>query len=123
MKLSAEFLADAEERLSNTADAPSPPQRRRARRAQVDAAVPVDLPGIAVAPPMAAGEVEERSIGPDDMVDMSFLERALVAGRPVCRIVVELHGASEFATGFMVSPRVMMTNQHVLPTADRAERA
>ncbi|MBP6486420.1 MAG: DNA/RNA non-specific endonuclease [Ilumatobacteraceae bacterium] len=123
MKLSAEFLADAEERLSNTAHAPSPPQRRRARRAQVDAAVPVDLPGIAVAPPMAAGEVEERSIGPDDMVDMSFLERALAAGRPVCRIVVELHGASEFATGFMVSPRVMMTNQHVLPTADRAERA
>ena len=68
------------------------------------------------------GSVPERLLGRDDLVDYAFLERAIAAGAAVARLVMDGNGTTEFATGFLVSPRVLMTNQHVLPDRDTAER-
>ncbi len=67
----------------------------------------------------------ERMIGSNDLVDEFYLERALLAAKPVCRITLLTASGSQrgFATGFMVSPRLLMTNWHVFETADDARYA
>ncbi|WP_284620532.1 DNA/RNA non-specific endonuclease [Aquabacterium humicola] len=57
----------------------------------------------------------ERAIDGNDLVDGFYLERALRAADPVCRIVLRSASGSErgHATGFMVAPGVMLTNWHV----------
>lgn len=64
----------------------------------------------------------ERLLGTNDLVDEFYLERALLAARPVCRISVRAPSGHErgCATGFMVSPRLLLTNHHVFRTADEA---
>ncbi|MEN3369283.1 MAG: endonuclease mitochondrial [Verrucomicrobiota bacterium] len=64
----------------------------------------------------------ERLIGTNDLVDQFYLERALVAAQPVARISIRSLAGHErgCATGFMVSPRLLMTNQHVFRTAEEA---
>jgi endonuclease G len=51
----------------------------------------------------------ERVIGSRDLLDINFLELAIGVSRAVGR----LHGPGEFATGFLVGPRLLMTNHHV----------
>ncbi len=53
----------------------------------------------------------ERVIGRRDFADIAFLERALAVSRTVAFVRIERGGSG---TGFMVSPRLMMTNNHVL---------
>lgn len=64
----------------------------------------------------------ERLIGKSDLFPISYLEAGLRAARAVCRIQVrdsagriQWHG-----TGFLVSPSLMMTNNHVLEDKDQA---
>jgi endonuclease G len=65
----------------------------------------------------------ERVLGYNDLVEFNYLERGLLAGRSVGRIV-ELGGGDvrPVGTGFLVAPGVMMTNWHVLETAAEAAR-
>jgi endonuclease G len=60
----------------------------------------------------------ERLLGNNDLVDEFYLQRALVAARPVMRIILRDAAGRErgWATGFMVSPRLMLTNWHVFST-------
>jgi endonuclease G len=66
----------------------------------------------------------ERMIGPT--LDMSAAppnEGARIAGRPVARIVVmpDRSDAPEaIATGFLITPRLLITNHHVLPSKSSA---
>ena len=53
----------------------------------------------------------ERVIGRRDFADIAFLERALAVSRTVAFVRIGRGGSG---TGFMVSPRLMMTNNHVL---------
>ncbi len=65
----------------------------------------------------------ERIIGDtNDLVDEFYLERALVAARPVCRVIVRDRSARElgYATGFLVSPQLVLTNWHVFRTIEEA---
>ncbi|MBD0372332.1 MAG: DNA/RNA non-specific endonuclease [Pyrinomonadaceae bacterium] len=64
----------------------------------------------------------ERLLGTNDLVDEFYLERALLAAHPVCRISIRAPSGHErgCATGFMVSPRLMLTNEHVFGSADEA---
>lgn len=64
----------------------------------------------------------ERLVGASDLVDDFFLIRALIAARPVCRISIRADGGHErgCATGVMVSPRLLLTNNHVIGTPDEA---
>jgi endonuclease I/V8-like Glu-specific endopeptidase len=53
----------------------------------------------------------ERVIGRRDFADIVFLERALAVSRTVAFVRIARGGSG---TGFMVSPRLMITNNHVL---------
>jgi endonuclease G len=66
--------------------------------------------------------VLERVIGKTaDFLFVEFFEQGLFASRAVGRIVTDLGGGKRgLGTGFMVSPRLLLTNHHVLPTNDRA---
>jgi endonuclease G, mitochondrial len=64
----------------------------------------------------------ERVLGTNDLVDEFYLERALLAAHPICRISIRAPSDHErgCATGFMISPRLMLTNHHVFGSADEA---
>lgn len=69
----------------------------------------------------------ERKIGPTlDWYANPPSEAARTAGRPVARIVVSADPNVEpqgFATGFLISPTVLLTNWHVFPDAASARSA
>jgi endonuclease G len=85
---------------------------------------------------MRAGELQaqgrlpvfiERKIGPTlDWFANPPSEAARTAGRPVARVVVSADPGVEaqgFATGFLISPSVLLTNWHVFPDASAARTA
>lgn len=80
-------------------------------------------PGIAALAPEE--RFFERVIGNSrDFVYVDFLERARTAARSVARIVTRLSaGRVSYGTGFLVSPRLLLTNHHVLGSADEAARS
>jgi endonuclease G, mitochondrial len=61
----------------------------------------------------------------NDLRLMRFLQMAMLVGRSVGRVRVSDGRVTEEgdATGFMVAPGLLMTNQHVLPTSDVAAAA
>jgi endonuclease G, mitochondrial len=61
-------------------------------------------------------EFMERVIGATrDFLGISFFEAGLAASRAVCRIISKLpNGKRSFGSGFMVTPRLLITNHHVL---------
>nr|WP_314642353.1 DNA/RNA non-specific endonuclease [uncultured Pseudomonas sp.] len=65
---------------------------------------------------------QERIMGTNDLVDEFFFDRALLAGMPVCRILVRATDGRSlgYGTGFMVSPRLLLTNEHVLRSVEEA---
>ncbi len=67
----------------------------------------------------------ERILGINDLVDVNYLVRASRAARSVCRIVLRDRAGREigYGTGFKVTPRLLMTNHHVLETTAAAETA
>lgn len=64
----------------------------------------------------------ERLMGANDLVDEFYLERALLAALPVCRIAIRNPSGHErgTATGFMISPRLLITNEHVFGSPEEA---
>lgn len=74
--------------------------------------------------PRDAGETlaslaRERIIGTPDLVNINYLELAIAVGRAVCRIRI----GSEAGSGFLVGPRVLMTNHHVIESKEDARQA
>ncbi|MEU1184418.1 trypsin-like peptidase domain-containing protein [Streptomyces sp. NPDC005820] len=76
------------------------------------------------AEPLAAGAAYERILGVStELQAWSFLPRGARAARTVARISVRENGRElPLGTGFLVSPRLLMTNHHVLPDADTARQ-
>ena len=73
----------------------------------------------------AAELAVDRLVNGGDALNVSYLERGMIAADAVARIEVR-NGESElvgYGTGFMVSPRLLLTNHHVLPTADDAAQS
>ena len=58
----------------------------------------------------------ERVIGTRDLLDINFLELAIAIARSVGR----MQNDNEFGTGFLVGPRLLMTNNHVIEDANSA---
>ncbi|RXA17633.1 hypothetical protein EQO05_11980 [Methanosarcina sp. MSH10X1] len=71
------------------------------------------------------GMALERIRGKSDLVGISYLELGLLAARPVCRIqIVNTFGRSEgYGTGFLVGPNLLLTNNHILDTAELAKKS
>lgn len=68
------------------------------------------------------GLTMERLIGNSDLFPISYLEAGLKAARSVCRIAVQdsIGRVLGYGTGFMVSPSLLLTNNHVLEDGDAA---
>jgi endonuclease G len=83
-----------------------------------------EVPAAEVAPfGEGTGIVLEAIIDTPDFVGVRYLEQGVVAGRAVCRIDIRDAGGAVigYGTGSMVSPRLLLTNHHVLPSADLAK--
>jgi endonuclease G, mitochondrial len=67
----------------------------------------------------------ERTLGANDLVAESYLELALLAAQPVCRVSVRsADGAfGGHATGFLVAPHILLTNWHVFRSRDEARNS
>lgn len=64
----------------------------------------------------------ERMIGESDLLSINFLDRGRRAADAVCRIKVPSNGGAWYGTGFLVGPRLLLTNHHVLGDADEASQ-
>ncbi|MEU9378158.1 endonuclease [Streptomyces sp. NPDC048255] len=62
----------------------------------------------------------ERFMGRNDLISIDYLEGGFLAARSVGRITVRSPGSSHHGTGFLVSPSLLMTNNHVLGSAEEA---
>ncbi|HEX8211418.1 MAG TPA: DNA/RNA non-specific endonuclease [Longimicrobium sp.] len=63
-----------------------------------------------------ASLAQERILGSNDMRDINYLELAIAVARAICRIRI----GSAAGTGVLVGPRLLMTNNHVLRSAEDA---
>lgn len=68
------------------------------------------------------GLTMERLVGNSDLFPISYLEAGLKAGRSVCRIEVRdsIGRVRGYGTGFLVSPSLLLTNNHVLEDEESA---
>ena len=68
---------------------------------------------------------QERILGENDLVDLNFFERGLIASKAVCRVILRNDARRQIgvASGFMVSAKLLLTNNHVFPNAAEASRA
>jgi endonuclease G, mitochondrial len=67
----------------------------------------------------------ERILGRNDLMPINYLSRGLMAAAAVGRVDVpnEFGGSGSFGTGFLISPRLMITNNHVIGSAEAAQGA
>ena len=122
-KQGAPFLADTPERVRLWF------RRRGISQDVAERAVKTgDVPLEAQEALKARGLIEqvglERVLGTSDLLGVAFLERGLQTARTVGRISIRGRTGSPvgYGTGFMVSPRLLMTNNHVLDNpADAAD--
>jgi endonuclease G len=72
-----------------------------------------------------AGVVLEKVINTPDFVDIRYLEAGSAAARAVCRVDIRDRSGHVvgFGTGSLVSPRLLLTNHHVLPDRSVAARS
>lgn len=66
--------------------------------------------------------VQEQVIGQNDLMGLAYLEFALQVSRSIGRVVIRNSRlrVTGYGTGFMVSPQLLLTNNHVLPSPDYA---
>lgn len=67
----------------------------------------------------------ERLIGKRNIVSVNFFARGLQAAKAVCRIKTLglVAGPPDYATGFLITPNLLITNNHVLPDPEIASRS
>jgi len=66
----------------------------------------------------------ERINGVRNFQGVSIVRRILRSASSVCRILIQNNfGVSGYGTGFLVSPHVLITNNHVLPDPDTARQS
>jgi endonuclease G len=83
------------------------------------------VPAIAPAEADSPGVVLEKIINNSDFLEVRYLDAGQLAGRAVGRIVIrdERERDAGYGTGSLVSPRLLLTNHHVLPDAATAARS
>jgi endonuclease G len=67
----------------------------------------------------------ERIIGESDLLPINYLQIGLNASKSICRVQVRNESGNllGYGTGFMVSPSLMMTNNHVLSNPNSCKRS
>ncbi|MDY3553809.1 DNA/RNA non-specific endonuclease [Gemmata sp. JC717] len=79
----------------------------------------------AVSPDLVSNQILERVLGATrDFQFVEFFAQALFASRSVGRVVTKIGGGRvSYGTGFLVSPRLLLTNHHVLESRADAARS
>ena len=63
----------------------------------------------------------ERVLGTNDLMSIAFLEAGVQVARSVCRVLIkQARRLVGYGTGFLVSPRLLLTNNHVLGSREEA---
>jgi endonuclease G len=70
--------------------------------------------------PAEIEKIYERILGGNDLMPVAYLQRGAIAARAVARID---RGGGSFGTGFLIAPRVLITNNHVLQDKATAARS
>ena len=65
----------------------------------------------------------EKIIDANNLLDIAYFSEGTRVSRAVGRIVLPVSGGNRLGSGFMVSPRVLMTNNHVLESEIQASNA
>jgi V8-like Glu-specific endopeptidase len=100
-------------------------QRLHAEPDQVDTITREGLKFDAIGPGQSSSSFPrglERVLDSNDLLGLRFFEQGLRVARAVGRVWIrsEHGGDLGFGTGFLVSPRLLLTNHHVLPSAVEA---
>lgn len=96
-------------------------RRARAERATTDKGFATRV-GL-VEPTQSDPNGFERIIGTSDLLAINFLDRGRRSADAVCRIKLPMDGGHAYGTGFLIAPRLLMTNNHVLASASEAAQA
>lgn len=123
---SAEARERAEARTADGESFPDSPQALAARAERILSRGGVPAAAVVAqihAEPLDLPQAHERIIGlSNDLQAANFLPRGARAARTVARLTLRRAGREiPLGTGFLVSPRLLMTNHHVLPEADFAK--
>ena len=71
----------------------------------------------------STGSFIERQIGSWDLVDVNYFAKGTLSARPVCKLIAKDYRGPYVGTGFLVSNRLMLTNNHNLPDIETATSA
>lgn len=66
--------------------------------------------------------VKEGIVGSDDMISSNFLHKGSRVSRSVGRII-DRHSQEAMGTGFLITPQLIMTNNHVIPDKQVAAKS
>jgi endonuclease G, mitochondrial len=99
-----------------------PPAGRSKRRARAKSDNRIEIRKKTLESPNSDPYGYERVIGDSDLMSINFLDRGKRAAVAVCRIKVPSDGGAWYGTGFLVGPRLLLTNHHVLGNADEASQ-
>jgi endonuclease G len=85
----------------------------------------VTFDGVAAGDEDVEDILRERVLGRNDFLGVNYLSHGNNAARAICRVRIrnEQRRVVGFGTGFMVSPRLAITNNHVLRDADEARNS
>ena len=123
----ADFKAHLAEHLNRLlkAMAATAPAGIVAHAAQAESmAIAATAPAGAITAANVTNQMVERVIGNTrDFLAILFFDKGTLASRAVCRIVTTLDDGQSFGTGFLVTPRLLITNHHVLTSEDDATRS
>lgn len=70
-----------------------------------------------------ADRVLERILDGNELQPVNYLERGAIAARAVARIAIRSARGRGWGTGFLIAPRVLLTNHHVLEDMDSARQS
>lgn len=71
---------------------------------------------------VSAVDLERTILGTNDLLPINYLQRGVLAARSVARLHIgDAFGQTWWGTGFMVSPRLLLTNHHVIDTLQAAQ--
>lgn len=74
--------------------------------------------------PIASQPLVERIIGRNNLMPVRFMEAGVAATKPVGRVAIKFEQMPDagYGTGFLVSPSLFMTNNHVIDSKESATR-
>lgn len=119
----SEQLSQAVEKAVSTISSYATPVAREERKKQAETDSRLVLRKSLIEGQQSDPNGFERIIGESDLLSINFLDRGKRAAAAVCRIKVPSDGGFWYGTGFLVGPRLLLTNHHVLGNADEASQA